>query len=271
MSSKCKQYRCMCLFRRRLACVLHVGFGCSLCSGQSNMEVRVADVFNATKEIAASGSYPDLRMWTAKNVIAASRQTDVPAMQKGEAGLVGPYAKSVWASSAPAAFPTKANSAPQDAAEHNRQPQQFGNEDWFSACCYFFGRDLYLSQKGSVPIGLMASDWGGQPIQPFMSPDALADTTCGGTHNTTTAARVNGKHSKARSYSENATAGEEALVAAKSDTGSGNSVLWWGMTEPLAQMRMTGAVWYQCVLFLPPRAHLPPFLSLSVSALSARA
>ena len=250
------------------------------------MEVRVADVFNATKEIAASGSYPDLRMWTAKNVIAASRQTDVPAMQKGEAGLVGPYAKSVWASSKPAAFPTnKANSAAaqdEHAAEHNRQPQQFGKEDWFSACCYFFGRDLYLSQKGSVPIGLMASDWGGQPIQPFMSPDALADTTCGGTHNTSTTTAepvgvISGKHSKGKARSDsaqNATAAleeEEALVAAKSDTGSGNSVLWWGMTEPLAQMRMTGAVWYQCVLFLPPRAHLPPFLSLSVSALSARA
>ena len=205
------------------------------------MEVRVADVFNETEEIAASGSYPNLRMWTAKNVIAASRQNDIPAMQTGEAGLVGPYAKSVWASSAPAAFPAKAPNASPPGV--NRQPQQFGHEDWFSACCYFFGRDLYLSQLGAVPIGLMASDWGGQPIQPFMSPDALADTTCGGTHNTTTT--VN--HSKAHADSENATA-----LEARSDTGSGNSVLWWGMTQPLAQMRMTGAVWYQCVLtFLP--------------------
>ena len=27
---------------------------------------------------------------------------------------------------------------------------------------YFFGRDLYRELNGSVPIGLVASDWGGQ-------------------------------------------------------------------------------------------------------------
>merc|ERR1719424_1695074 len=121
---------------------------------------------------------------------------------------IGPYAKSSWAVSAPEAFPPVGGLG----------SSAFGKQDWFSAACYFFGRDVYVSQNGSVPIGLMASDWGGQPIQPFMSPDALADTTCGGTHNTTTT--VN--HSKAHADSENATA-----LEARSDTGSGNSVLWW--------------------------------------------
>merc|ERR1719424_2201536 len=84
---------------------------------------------------------------------------------------IGPYAKSSWAVSAPEAFPPVGGLG----------SSAFGKQDWFSAACYFFGRDVYVSQNGSVPIGLMASDWGGQPIEPFMSPDALSDKTCGGT------------------------------------------------------------------------------------------
>jgi len=33
----------------------------------------------------------------------------------------------------------------------------------------------------TVPIGLVASDWGGQKVEAFSSPDALHDKTCGGT------------------------------------------------------------------------------------------
>ena len=80
------------------------------------------------------------------------------------------------------------------------------------AClCAIAGRDVYKSQGGAVPIGLMASDWGGQPIEPFMSPDALNDKTRGGTRNATgavnAAARTDGNVS----------------VGAASDP----SVLWW--------------------------------------------
>ena len=187
---------------------------------QSNMEVRVADAFNATAEIAAAGDYPGIRMWTAANVIAESRTDDIVDIQKGQPDAdIGPYASSSWATSTPAAFPKKSQSL------------VFGTQDYFSAACFFFGRDVYISQGGAVPIGLMASDWGGQPIEPFMSPDALADKTCGGTRNTTAEADV------APPIADQQPEGLGATSAA--------SVLWWGMVEPLAQMRMTGAVWYQ--------------------------
>ena len=52
---------------------------------------------------------------------------------------------------------------------------------WYSATCYFFGRDLYKALGGKIPIGLIASDWGGQTVETFSSPDALNDKTCGGT------------------------------------------------------------------------------------------
>jgi sialate O-acetylesterase len=204
---------------KRTKVLKNVAFGdVYLCSGQSNMEVRVADAFNASSEIAASGSYPGIRMWTAANTIAESRQYDIPDLQNSTqvpAGEdIGPYAASSWATSAPAAFP-KPNL------------QAFAKQDWFSAACYFFGRDVYVSQGGAVPIGLMASDWGGQPIEPFMSPDALSDKTCGGTRPAA------------------APADPPAPTHQNESLRSGNSVLWWGMTEPLVQMRMTGAVWYQ--------------------------
>jgi hypothetical protein len=54
---------------------------------------------------------------------------------------------------------------------------------------------------------------------------------------------------------------EDVDVAARSDVNvsrlgetSDPTVLWWGMTEPLAQMKMTGAVWYQVQPHLVSRA-----------------
>jgi len=48
-----------------------------------------------------------------------------------------------------------------------------GHGDWsyFSATCWFFGRNLYDSLK--YPIGLVATDWGGTPVEAWSSPDAL--------------------------------------------------------------------------------------------------
>ncbi|HQU41921.1 MAG: 9-O-acetylesterase, partial [Planctomycetia bacterium 21-64-5] len=38
----------------------------------------------------------------------------------------------------------------------------------FSAVCYFFGRDLHKSLN--VPVGMIASSWGGTAIQPWIPP-----------------------------------------------------------------------------------------------------
>lgn len=43
---------------------------------------------------------------------------------------------------------------------------------YFSATCWFFGRDLYDYLK--YPVGLVDTDWGGTPIESWSSPDALA-------------------------------------------------------------------------------------------------
>jgi sialate O-acetylesterase len=46
----------------------------------------------------------------------------------------------------------------------------------FSAVCYYTGLQMSLTHP-SVPIGMIASSWGGTAIEPWMGPNAL--TECG--------------------------------------------------------------------------------------------
>lgn len=205
----------------------NVAFGdVFLCSGQSNMAFSANLAFNASAEIADSINYPGIRFFTAANVAASTPQTDIKDMQHSafpgspNASIIGPYAEASWAVSAPAAF----------------APAGGPFFTWPSAVCYFFGRDVYKALGGKVPIGLLASDWGGQPIEPFMSPDALADQTCGGTVKPA---------EEATPLTE-----EAAEVAAPSALGEGvreggSSSIWNGMIAPLTKMRFAGMVWYQ--------------------------
>ena len=130
------------------------------------MEFSLNHAFNATEEIADSANYPDLRLFTAAHAVADSPQQDVADKTAG----AGAYANSSWGTSSPGAFCYDASC-----------PAGASGFTWFSAICFLFGRDLYKSLDGKVPIGLVASDWGGQAIEVFSSPDALADKTCGGT------------------------------------------------------------------------------------------
>jgi hypothetical protein len=131
-----------------------------LCSGQSNMEMSIAAVLDADQEIADSLHYPHLRLATAQRTVADTPQTNV----------LSKATNYTWARSSPEAMNAK------------------DGFSWFSATCYFFGRTLYQDHwNGTVPIGLIASTWGGQLVEVFSSPDALADVTCGGLHPITTA------------------------------------------------------------------------------------
>merc|ERR1719253_1141484 len=98
---------------------------------------------NAAAEIADSGNYPNLRLYTEKLWTADSPQRD------GFSGT--PYQ---WGVSEPASF------APVGGAAFS----------YFSATCYFFGRETYKALGGKVPVGLVASDWGGQKVEVFSSP-----------------------------------------------------------------------------------------------------
>lgn len=170
-----------------------------LCSGQSNMQFSTNDAFNASAEIADSINYPDLRFYTIKLTEANSPQYDGSSAANYQ-----------WGVSGPSSF----------------VPPGGAHFSYFSATCYFFGRDLYKSLGGEVPIGLVASDWGGQRVECFSSPDALADETCGGT----------------------VTPGVGEMAG--HDTPNrrrlpGNTQLWYGQIYPFLPMRFKGATWYQ--------------------------
>ena len=205
-----------------------------LCSGQSNMEFSVNGAFNATLEIADSVNYPDLRLATVQKVVSDKPEPDAPSK-----------ANYTWARSSPAAF----------------APVGGDGFSWFSATCYFFGREVYkVLGNGKVPIGLVASDWGGQSVESFSSPEALADRTCGGTLPVHAAAPSSQDYPKPP--------GPPRLTLPADEPNPGPSQLWNAMIYPLRWMRLTGATWYQgevrgtervaALLVLAASCHLRP-------------
>lgn len=182
-----------------------------LCSGQSNMEFTVPLSFNGTDEVADSINYPNLRIATVAKATSDVEMEDVPS---------GSYYN--WARSSPHSI--TGNSSFTSSSPQNDDPLQF-TPPVFSATCYFFGRELYKSMGGSVPIGLIVSSWGGQRVETFSSVDAIHDETCGGT--------VSGDDDAS------------AVVADLNKDGPQSTQLWNAMIHPLLPMRFAGAVWYQ--------------------------
>jgi sialate O-acetylesterase len=127
-----------------------------LCSGQSNMQFTLtsnAGVPNATAEIALANSYPHIRVFTVGDGTSSTTPlTELKTIAQN------------WSVASNASI---------------------GGPGWayMSAVCWFTYRDLYDALGGSVPQGLISTNWGGTPIQHWSSPDALK--TCnGGTDST---------------------------------------------------------------------------------------
>jgi sialate O-acetylesterase len=109
-----------------------------VCSGQSNMEMPVegwGHVKDWEKEKAEAGNYPNIRLLLATKVTGGKPMSDL-AVEHG--GWQVCNAESV--------------------AD-------------FSACAYFFGRDL--NKYRGVPVGLIDTSWGGTIIEAWMSADAF--------------------------------------------------------------------------------------------------
>jgi len=100
-----------------------------------------------------------------------------------------------------------------------------GNNNWtyFSAACWFFGRDLNTKYK--IPIGLVSTNWGGTIVQAWSSPDALAQ--CNQTD------IPKGFRVQSIPFGEKKYAGPNPNQP---------SVLWNAMIVPLLPMRVRGAI-----------------------------
>ena len=114
-----------------------------ICSGQSNMELTVSLIYNATEEIANAGNFPKIRVFT-----AADKPSATPVEE-----LLGITLKWSVASS-----------------------ESIGGPEWsyMSAVCWLYGRMIHQALDGR-PIGLMDTTWGGTPIELWMPPQALKD------------------------------------------------------------------------------------------------
>ena len=121
-----------------------------LCSGQSNMEMAMRFIMNATEEIEASTSFTSIRYTVVKNAVSTVEDldADVPLQQ-------------------PWADPTDAD--------------RLGG---MSATCFLFARSLQQLWQAAgqepVPLGLVDSDWGGTPVESWSTPESLA--SCEATH-----------------------------------------------------------------------------------------
>ncbi|CAF1438660.1 unnamed protein product [Adineta ricciae] len=115
------------------------------CSGQSNMQMTVRDIFNASIEIANANKYPKIRLFT-----AALKPSATPVEE-----LIG--IEQNW--SIPSA-------------------ESVGGPSWsyISAVCWLYGRMIH-EELGGIPIGLIVSSWGGTAIELWMPPQPLHD--CG--------------------------------------------------------------------------------------------
>ncbi|KAM6432101.1 sialate O-acetylesterase isoform 1-T5 [Liasis olivaceus] len=115
-----------------------------ICSGQSNMEMTVSQIFNASKELEEASKYPLVRIFS-----TALIQSHVELQDLGGINLQ-------WS------IPTARNLG-------------HGDFSYFSAVCWLFGR--YLFEKLKYPIGLINTSWGGTPIEAWSSKQALHE--CG--------------------------------------------------------------------------------------------
>lgn len=126
-------------------------------------------VFNASREIA-NANYPDLRLLTVKQNPSLTPLEDITPEDSG------------WQVRVPCSNGDRSaeslltNGCVWTWRVQPTTPTHVGGPDWnyFSAVCYLFGRDIHLETK--VPVGLVASDYGGTIIEAWSSPGTLAVT-----------------------------------------------------------------------------------------------
>jgi sialate O-acetylesterase len=191
------------------------------CSGQSNMVIPVQDTAQSAAALAdADALGPLLRLFQA-------------ALDPADANATAPHAN------VSASIPWSRASA-----------SSAGN---MSATCYFTGASAVRAR--GAPLGLIASAWGGMPIQLFMSPRALA--AC----NTTTQPAPLAELAAAASAPGASRAAVALGVAAAAELGlhphplgppSRPSCLYFSMIAPFQTLPVAALIWYQGGFPLPP-------------------
>ena len=116
-----------------------------------------------------------------------------------------------------------------------------GGPNWkyFSAVCWMFGRRLFDLYK--IPIGLIATDWGGTCVEAWSSPEALQK--CGLSPPSFSANLIEiRKRRNLMIWNQ-----EKQFLIGKEMPSDQNSytVLWNAMVHPFISTSIKGVIWYQ--------------------------
>jgi sialate O-acetylesterase len=184
------------------------------CSGQSNMEFSMPGVFNASEEIAKADNYPNIRLFTVHSDLSWP-QTCGNSPQDELCSVLQPWSV--------ASADSIGSSLKSDDGEYNY-------DVWskFSGVCWYFGVNTYVHQlHGNVPVGLIASAWGGTIIEAWTQPDD------------TSACRLEADPSSA-------TVGDSAETHVSADFDPTQpGALFNSMVHPFRYFSIRGIVWYQ--------------------------
>eukprot|EP00944_MAST-04C_sp_MAST-4C-sp1_P010457 g10457.t1 len=156
-----------------------------LASGQSNMAFLLKNAFNGSQLVQDANNYPSIRLFTSKKIASKTELDEQPEVE--EPWSVGSNLSVVM---------------------HNVARM---DDDWLymSAVAWLFARRVY--QKIEIPIGILNTNWGGTPIEFWMSKEAL--DACPDPHGT--------KDSQSPHQG------------------------WNGMIAPLLRTNIRGVIWYQ--------------------------
>ena len=142
------------------------------CHGQSNMQFGLSNDMNASATCAEAIKYPHIR------TLGANSRADWAIPSNSTVCLPGALPGGGW------------------------------SFQEFSAVCWYTGRALFEKLQGKVPIGLVAAEVGGTPVETWSGPDAR-------------------KHC------------DQTQVVDRVGT------LWTSMIVPLLDMKMSAQIWYQ--------------------------
>ncbi|XP_053449073.1 sialate O-acetylesterase isoform X2 [Nycticebus coucang] len=111
-----------------------------LCSGQSNMQMTVLQILNASRELSNTAAYQSVRIFSVSLLQAEQELKDLAAVDLQ------------W-------------------SKPNSENLGHGYFRYMSAVCWLFGRQLYDTLQ--YPIGLISSTWSGTPIEAWSSGRSL--------------------------------------------------------------------------------------------------
>ncbi|MCS7021026.1 MAG: sialate O-acetylesterase [Gemmataceae bacterium] len=174
-----------------------------ICSGQSNMQWELWRLTkdDQGKKVAAQARHPHIRLFTVPRRPALTPQEDFPVQTVTRAKEYT------------VVFGRWQECTPETAYE-------------FSAVAYFFGRDLEKALH--VPIGLIATNWGGTVCEAWTSLEALDKVPS-----------LKYLADRARQAQQNNPSDKKGLNP------NIPTVLFNGMIHPLLKFPVRGAIWYQ--------------------------